>query len=258
MHWDEMNEIWGLQGEPLRPPRQVVEAIVSEVALRGDLSTLILGVTPEYHGRFSRLTAIDGSVGMVKTVWPGNTENDRVEIGSWASLSKYVEKADAVIGDFSLGVVGDKFNVMNLLSSIRDVCVVGGLCLFRTWVRPDFPITERSLIKYCESETFSSHALRLRIGMYLAQNYGGAVPVSMIYKNFNEIFPCRHEFLRKTGINPNEIKLIDLYQHSDSVYFYPTRHEIIEMISQSGFSGEFVEVGGYDFSCDCPIVRMKG
>lgn len=257
MHWDAMNEIWGLQGEPLRPPRQVVEAIVSEVALHGAQNTLILGVTPEYHGRFSRLIAIDGSVGMVRSVWPGDTESDRVKIGSWLSLSKHVEKADSVIGDFSLGVVGDKLNVMSLLSSIREVCDFGGICLFRTWTRPDTPVTERSLISYCDRKGFSSHALRLRIGMHLAQKLGGAVPVSMIYEKFNEIFPCRYDFFRRTGVNPSELKLIDLYQNSESVYFYPTRHEIIEMISQTGFSGEFLEVGGYDFSCDCPIVRMK-
>ncbi|MDE4063642.1 hypothetical protein [Phaeobacter gallaeciensis] len=258
MHWDVMNAIWALQGEPLRPPPQVVETVVSEVATQGCSNTLLLGVTPEYHGRFQKLTSIDGSESMIKAVWPGNTEKDRVIFGDWLAINKKVSEADSVIGDFSLGVIGGKNNVKELLASIRNVCVEGGVCLFRTWVQPDACITNTDILEYCKSSTFSSHALRLRIGMLLAQKNDGAVPVSLIRETFNDIFPCRETFFNETKINPDELKLIDLYQSSESVYYYPHKDELADMIVGAGFSHEFLEVGGYDFSSECPVVRMAG
>ena len=64
--------------------------------------------------------------------------------------------------------------------------------------------------------------------------------------------------INETKINPDELKLIDLYQSSESVYYYPHKDELADMIVGAGFSHEFLEVGGYDFSSECPVVRMAG
>lgn len=254
MHWQTMHHIWSLQGPPLRPPSETVEAIVAQTNTSEPGRTLLLGVTPEFHGRFRDLVAVDLSEGMVECVWPGNTDTNRAYIGDWLSQPKDLGPFVNAVGDFSLCLMGDETGLNALLETLYTSLAPGGRLVSRIWTRPETQITEKDLLAYASSPQHSFHAMRLRIGMFAAQESQGVVNVRRIWEIFNALFPDRDAYLSDTRTHPDLLQLIDNYSRSQDRYYYPTVNEILSLARKNGFAPRLVSSGDYPFSSDCPIL----
>jgi len=104
-HWNDYARRWAQIGPPLRPNREVAAAMKG--ALEGhDACAVLLGITPELADVARTTLAFDISEGMVRHVWPGDTERQ-------ARMSIIEESEDpqvrmahlAIIGSFSINGV---------------------------------------------------------------------------------------------------------------------------------------------------------
>ncbi len=255
-HWAGMHRIWSLQGEPLRPPAEAVARMVAAAGPAAAGRVLVLGVTPEFHAAFGNVTALDASPGMIATVWPGDTASHRAVAGDWSTDIPALGPFDLCLGDLSLSQlpVG---TARQVLVAVAAALRPRGRLVLRAVCRPAAAVTEAAIRAHADAPGFSFHGLRLMIALHLAQSAGAEVPVRAIHDTFCRLFPDRTDFLRRTGLTPDRMILVDHYATSPLSWWVPSRDALLDLAREAGLQGRIVPSGDYPFAPDLPLLVAR-
>jgi hypothetical protein len=256
-YWATMRHLWSLQGEPLRPPAEAVDRMVAETGSCEE-PILLLGVTPEFYKRYSRIIAIDKSKAMVDHVWPGDRTGKRAIVGRWQSEIQRNGKFVAILGDGSVNTLPSAAEVKHFFRAVEDTLSPQGRLVMRVYCQPDRKISEDDLVRGIESRDIGYHALRLRIGMYLAQREGAFVPVHNIAATFDALFPDRDRFVERCkAMTWDHFALIDAYKKSEDFWYVPSPEMLFDELAAVCADAQFVNSGSYPFAQDCPILVLQ-
>lgn len=253
-HWAGMHRMWSLMGEPLRPPAQAVARMVS---LAGDAAAgrvLVLGVTPEFHAAFGNIVALDLHAGMIAVVWPGDTQRKRAIQGDWMQDIAGLGTFDLCVGDLSASQLPGLAEARALYRTAGAALAPGGRLVMRMLCRPEVPVTEAAIHDSIGRPGFSFHALRVLIGLHLAQVNGPSFPASRILEVFDRIFPDRADFLARSGLPAEMLGLVDHYANSAQGWYVPDRAETLAAAAETGLPVRLEPSGDYPLAEHMPIL----
>ncbi|MCV2870419.1 class I SAM-dependent methyltransferase [Defluviimonas sp. WL0002] len=255
-HWAAMHRHWSLLGAPLRPP---AEAVARMAAAAGDAArgrTLVLGVTPELHGAFDDVTALDANAGMIERVWPGNTERKRAVLGDWTTDIPGLGHFDLCVGDLSLSQLGAAA-ARQVVGAAARALRPGGRFVMRSMCSPEPEVTADAIIAYADAPGFNWHVLRLLIGLHLSQTVGPGFPVHAIHAVFTSLFPDRGDFLARTGLEPEALALVDHYAGSSLVWLVPDAAGLCTLAEGTGLRARLEPSGRYQAAEHLPILVLE-
>jgi len=253
-HWAGMHRIWALQGEPLRPPAEAVRRVVDLAGSCAAGRTLILGVTPEFHAAFDTVVGLDLHEGMIAVVWPGDTATKRAIRGDWLTDIPALGAFDLCVGDVSASQLPGLPEARRLYRAVGAALAPGGRLVMRTLCRPEAAVTEEVIRDSIRQPGFSFHALRILIGLHLAQVRGPSFPASAILEVFDRVFPDRADFLARTGLTAEMLVLVDHYATSVQGWYVPDRAETLAAAAETGLPVRLVPSGDYPMAEHMPTL----
>lgn len=254
-HWDRYRRHWENLGPPLRPPPEVVAAYRAALDA-DDKRLLMLGVTPELAALGRELLAVDGSLGMVAAIWPGDDRRRRAILADWSRLPLADGSRQAVLGDGALSSNPFPDPTDSILAEIARVLAPDGIAAFRVYCRPEqgesLAAVRRAALA---GEAGGFHALKWRVAMAVAAERGGPnMPVRDILAAFEATFPDRAVLVERTGWPPEVVATIDAYAASDQVYAFPTVAEILALVGRRFGDARAVSSGDYTLAERCPLI----
>lgn len=256
-HWKNYQTRWHLLEPPLRPARDVVDAIVAAVGEQSS-NVLLLGVTPELVESFEHLTAVDKSAEMIGALWQPAKSTQVVRHANWLDMDDSFGRYSAVVGDCSMNALQSADEIDTLVRVVSARLVDGATFACRVFERPDEPITDDDLRIGIDGATHGNfHAFKWQIAMSLAEQSGTPVRVTDILSRFNRLFPVRESVAEKTGWPMEVINTIDVYEQSDMSLCFPNRQEFEQHFAQGFREFEWLACGTYDLAERCPIVVAK-
>jgi SAM-dependent methyltransferase len=256
-HWNIYHQHWAKIEAPLRPTPAVIDQLR---AVAGDEGTvLVLGVTPEIVGAFSRVVAVDHNPGMIASLWPGNTPTKQAFCQEWSTLRQDGPRGiSAIIGDGSLNAFSTLPVMKAALQGFYEILEPGGHFLCRMFERPAIAWQRQDLEQTMQAPSdLNFHAFKWMLAMYLCEQIGASIPVSLIRQEFNRICPDRNALARSTGWSLESINTIDVYEGSLEKYIFPNRSEIMACLPDTVRDVNFYSVGGYPLADCCPILSFR-
>lgn len=141
-HWNDYAKHWEGQSTPLRPSnsdlRSYQTAFHQAVSRGGYKSLLILGVTPEIHNLSISMglatRALDQSLSMIKSVWPGPTGS--ATQGDWQTISDVVQDSSLIVCDGGLHLL-DFEQQTTLIQRFKRKPLAGSTAIFRLFLPSD-------------------------------------------------------------------------------------------------------------------------
>jgi SAM-dependent methyltransferase len=254
-HQKIYHRAWSQLGPPLRPPPDVIAAIEEQIKDRAGRA-LLLGVTPELADVTSDLVAVDRNFSMIANVWPGNTAHRRAIVGDWRNSNFASDAFLFCIGDGSLSFLTYPDETAALFHELTRVVKSGGRLVFRLYLAPDIAETILALQDAAMSGNINSfHAFKIRLGMSLAaQESKPHVGVANILDVFNSLFKNRDELVRATGWSREQIDTIDFYRESNVLFSFPTKAQLLSIVSKLFPTARLVASGSYEMSEFCPLL----
>lgn len=249
-HWAGHSQIWSKMSPPLTPAREVISVITNLIPSNQHI--VLLGVTPQIANAYSNVTAIDSSVSMIKNIWPGDTDTQHAINDNWLNIDLPVEYTNYIVGDCSLNQLEYPTDVSCVLNRIINWLRPNGRFVSRMFTRYNKPITVDRLIAESKQPTVSWDAFRRLLPMYIAEQEGSCMRSIRMLEVFNELFPNRTSL----PWPPELTSSLDIYQGSDTVFWIPTREEILATIPNTASDVRFIDVGSYDLADACPILTF--
>lgn len=254
-HWAARTTHWSKIKQPLRPHFSSI-AVQKQWIGSPIGSVIVLGVTPEFHGLFDNITAIDREAVMIEKIWPGDTDTKHTMLADWLTIELSDNFYDGVVGDGSLNMVkfpNDAATLLNkCLSWIKPGCGVA----VRVFSRPEEPITIEQLKSSIHD--LSWDAWRCYMKMYMAGKYGVNIPSASQLDIFNDIFPDRIALAKETGWDIEQINIsMDSYKNGKMNTSFPTRSEWLSVVPKTAVDVGFDENGPYDLSDLFPVLRFR-
>jgi len=252
-HWSAHAQQWCRVTSPLRPHKDDISLMKG--ALKNNHGTcLLFGVTPEIASSFSPLVAVDNNIGMINKLWKSGINAQAIH-ADWLALPISDDTYGYAIGDGSINMLNYPDQYMIWFNEIKRVLIKNGRIAIRIFARPDEG-ESLALVKNCalNGQIGNFHAFKWRWAMalvYLNQNPN--IPVTQILSKFNEYFPDRLALSQKTKWCIEDINTIDVYNHSDAIYSFPTLAEIRTTIP-NGFNEIEVLYAKYELADRCPIM----
>jgi hypothetical protein len=96
------------------------------------------------------------------------------------------------------------------------------------------------------------HALKWHVGMALASEADGSVPVARMHSGFEKAFPDRAALSSATGWPLEEIAEIDAYRGQDTIYHFATRSMFLAALPATVINPRFETSGTYELAERCP------
>ena len=252
--WRDFHRRWSRLKPPLRANCEVTASIGSAIEERRR-HALLLGVTPELSAVADQTTAVDWSPGMIAHIWPGDTPSRRAVLGDWRAMPLERREFSAAIGDGSLNSIclGDYGAVFAQLERLLQP---GARLAVRAYVTPDSCESVAQVRRSTMAgDAGGFHAFKWRLAMAIvAEQHQADLAVARIHHVFEAEFPDRAALARATGWSREDIEEIDAYRGVDTVYSFPTRREIRDMIPPGFRSVQFLASGTYELAGRCPIV----
>lgn len=251
--WREYTKRWDLLKPPMRPTPAVVDAMV-RCSAAGPV--LMMGVTPEIHAAFDDITAVDRDGSMIAAIWPGDTYTKRAMRISWQDMSWPKGTFSTVVGDCALNMLGS----LDAMREFQEGCTTwlrsGGTLVQRIMVRPDDDVTLDDL-RADMTGRINFHAFRWRLAQHIAASTDGVVGHQVCYDLFHMMCDDRDALAAASGWSRVDIDCIDLYRDSKVVIAWPTRSQWMDTVPGSAHGTEIINVGGYDLSESCPLLRWR-
>ena len=69
---------------------------------------------------------------------------------------------------------------------------------------------------------------------------------------FDDLFPNRNSLPWPTELTAS----LEIYRDSDTVFWLPTRQEILDILPETATDVQFIDVGTYDIAETCPILTF--
>ncbi|WP_375210599.1 class I SAM-dependent methyltransferase [Hyphococcus sp.] len=254
--WNFHARHYARMGSPMRPTPLDVEKI-SRLIQGHDQNVLMLGVTPDYAGVGTRLTAVDRTPQMINQHWPQDSERCTALYGDWLDLPFDDGAYSSVIGDGSINSAAS--GLTGLFREMRRVLKGSGVAAIRVFCSPEKPQSLAEVAYgYLEQPDLNSTALRFRIAMAIAHQFPGyTVRLEKVLEHFNEMFPDRGLLAEKTGWEQTDIARFDSLKGSDFEVGFPTREHILTHAKRSFASAYFVESEGYPLAELCPVLVLR-
>ncbi len=257
-HWDRYHRHWNRLGPPLRPGPETV-AIYRDAVDADRRRLLLYGVTPELAGLGRELVAVDGAIGMIRDLWPGDGPGRRALQADWTALPLADGSVGAALGDGAFNANPLPGRLEALLAELARVLAPGGRAAVRVFCRPELPETLEAVSAAAwDGEIATFHALKWRLAMVLAGARGGPnVAVRDILAGVERLFPDRAALAARTGWPAEAIDTIDAYAGSDQVYAFPTRGEILALVGARFPRVAAIDSGDYPLSERCPLIVFR-
>jgi SAM-dependent methyltransferase len=254
-HRREYHRVWSQLTPPLRPHSDVVAAVKNQIQNRYG-RTLLLGVTPELADITSDIVAVDRNYSMVANVWPGNTLSRSAIVGDWRNTNFAPATFSLCIGDGSLTALKFPTEVAALFRELKRTLIGGGRIVCRVYLAPDSAETISSLQESGLSGSINNfHAFKMRLAMALAAHQPEAqICVETVLDTFNRLFKNRNELVRATGWSREQIDTIDFYRGSTVVFNYPTRDQLLSVVTKTCPNARLAPSGKYEMSERCPLL----
>ena len=254
-HWERFHRHWDRLTPPLRPPRDVVEAIGAALGAKAG-NILMLGVTPELSTLGDSLTAVDSSLAMIEHIWPGDRADRRAIQANWLDLPFDDATLSAVIGDGSCICLRFADQYERLFGELFRVLAPGGRAVIRLYSTPS-PCETLASVQAAgmNRQARTVHALRFRVAMaWCAQHGEPNVPMSTIGDEFMKCFPDRKALASINDWEPEDIAIIDAYAASDAVYSFPTAEQVVDLVRQTFNDVHLLPSGNYELAEHCPLL----
>ena len=239
------------------------QAIARHFPARSSLSALLLGVTPKLAAtRWTPaldIIAVDNTMAMIESVWPGNTRRRTVVCGDWLQLPLRDASLDVALIDGGLPAISFPLAHAALAKELRRVLKPGSLFVARIFARPD--VTEAVDAVFAavrERRIGGFHAFKWRLAMSLqGEDTARGVLLDDIWRCCNAQFGDYAQLERLTGWPIQEIRTIDAYRGNAASYHFPTISEFVECLSPALSCVERMH-GTYELAERCPILILRG
>lgn len=238
-HWNAHAARWALLGAPLRPAPADIQYLNDSVRrLAGTeppSSALLLGVTPEIAemnwDRPLRLLAVDKSVAMVQSVWPGDTPLRRALVGDWLSLAPPESPFDLAVGDGVFSMFDYPVGYASLATALGRLVKVGGLLSLRLFCRvePSEPV-DQVFRELFERRIGSFHVFKWRLAMALQGDGTHGVRLHDIWSTFTRHAISPRHVAEQTGWPEAVVATIEGYRDVDDRYSFSTENEVVECL----------------------------
>lgn len=258
--WGGMTGNWARLGPPLRPTTEVVDDMFSLIHLDGPM--LLLGVTPEFHGQWDDMTAVDRDQAMIDAVWPGNRDGQRAMCMDWMDMTWPGDHFAGISCDGGLGLLGS----MDDMRELQQRCL-GWLKPYGTVVHRVFCRTpalgasnwEQVLAVLRGDRSMGFHAFKMLCNFVFAEQQGSSmVRFGDIPDWFDDVFPDRELMSKATGWSRDTIDTIDLYRGSSMATMFCTRDEWLSTVPRGAHDMHLVTPDlGYDLWEQCPILSWS-
>ena len=267
-YWNQMARFYWMTGAPLRPGpedilhlQQLVARASSELP-RGPLHAVMLGVTPAKASmqwpNNVRLLAVDRSLPMVKSVWPGDVPGARQAIcGDWFSLPLADRSCSLFTGDGSGNCVRFPEGLRELAAEAARVLHPEGRLLLRCYIQPERrEEPDRVLASLRESDNPTFHHFKFRLLMALQRTARDGVVLADVHRYWvrSRIIPER--LAEATGWDLASIRMMDAYRDSPTVHVFPTLAEFRSVLEEF-FEECSCTSASYPLAERCPVLMLK-
>jgi SAM-dependent methyltransferase len=248
-HWELHAGQWQKIGSPLRPSQEDIKLFTRAVVSANGQDGLLLGVTPEL-AFIGNMTALDHNPAMIDKLAVGKTV-----IGEWLDMPFMYAQFNFAIGDGSFNMLSYPMEYEQLFMQLKKVLKDGGRAIFRLFAAPEKPEPMKRVISAALSgEIKTFHAFKWRFAMALVgMTKDPNIKVSVIYSEFNSIFPDRKKLASASGWSRESIDTIDVYEYSKIVYSFPTMRQM-QAVALADFHEISVEYGQYELAERCPVI----
>jgi SAM-dependent methyltransferase len=245
--WGSHARQWSRVGPPLRPsPEDVAVARSSIESWRAanrfrDPTILLMGVTPELcsipTGRRSRLIAVDRSLEMIRSVWPGRLRpHDEALCGEWRRLPIRADSVDMILSDGCLSTLDYPSGYAIACSELLRMLRGGGRFVARCFVQPRDPESVEDVLATLDhgaSESF--HAFKWRLAMALQPDAETGVVLAEVWEALHQAEPEFEDLSRRCGWRIEAVRTIDAYRGVSARYSFPPLDALCGLLSDTGF-----------------------
>lgn len=266
--WERHARQWSRIGPPLRPsPEDVAvarQALDTWRSTRGeeDPTLLLLGVTPELcslpTGERSRLIAIDRSIDMIRSVWPGRLRSgDEAICAGWRWLPLRQDSVDVILSDGCLSTLPYPAGYVDVCAELLRVLRDGGRCVARCFVQSEKP--ERVADVFADlaaGRVGGFHAFKWRLAMALQPDAETGVVLADVWNALYEAESDLDALSRRCGWPVEEVRTIDAYRGAEARYSFPALGDLCEVFSDAGFSVLQVSRHSYELGDRCPSLVL--
>ena len=264
--WGRYARQWRFLKAPLSPCAEDIalreQAIARHFAARSSLSALLLGVTPKLATKRWKpaltIFAVDNTMAMIHSVWPGNNPRRRVICGDWVQLPLREACMDVALIDGGLPAISFPLAHAALAKELNRVLKPDGLFIARIFARPENTETVDAVLAAARAGKIGGfHAFKWRLAMSLqGEDTAGGVRLDDIWRCCVSQFGEHGQLQRLTGWPIEEIRTIDAYRASAASYHFPTVPEFIDCLSAALSCVEQMH-GTYELSERCPILIFR-
>jgi hypothetical protein len=267
-YWDEFAESFAALGPPLRPSSEDIRAFEEAVANwtaghpHDCLRALLLGVTPELARmrwpQASSLIAVDNSVAMAQSVWPGNVAKKRWAVcGDWLALPRPESSCHVVVGDGSINCLRYPDGFRALAKSVREVLSDNGILALRCYVQPatqEHPDEVFADIFRATIPSFHHFKFRLLMAMQCCSEQG--IAVNDVYRKWTSCQFDQDLLIARAGWERPAIRTIDFYRDKETVHTFPTLDELRSVLLDF-FDEVSCSIPSYHLGERCPLLVLK-
>jgi SAM-dependent methyltransferase len=267
--WKQHARQWAHVRLPLRPSAQDVGFTHREIAKwllttrQSSPTILLLGVTPELCKlqlpSGSRVIAVDKSVDMIQSIWPGRLRpGDEVICADWRRLPLASSSIDVVLADGSLSALAYPLEYAALFSDLRRLLRPRGMCIIRCYAQPDIRETPDEVFADLSlGQIGNFHVLKWRLAMALQSDAETGVAVESVSRTLREAWEDLGLLAERFAWPIAEILTIEAYRHVDTRYCFPTLDQYREFFSTAGFAVTQLATPSYELGKRCPTFVVE-
>ena len=265
--WETHARQWRRIGPPLRPCSADIDMLARLTGMAGLQRSgggrvLLLGVTPEIAAyrwpEGSELLAVDSSLAMVRTVWPGSTSVAAAAIvGDWKTLPLADASRDLAIADGCFVVLDFPDAYRAVLSAVHKALRADGVFAIRWFLQSDIPEkTDAVLDDLLAGRIGNFHVFKWRLAMSLQRDLRTGVRLADVWDAWHAAVPDPACLGARPGWSTEVMATIDAYRDAPARYTFPTIEQ-----ARSAFAPYFdeirVHVPGYELGERCVHFALR-
>lgn len=268
-HWAIHARQWMHVGPPLRPSRFDVTYFsrrVQDWQRRNPTNepiALVLGATPEFARldwpMGTMLLAIDRSMGMLRSVWPGFPKAEKGGVcADWLRLPLPSHAVDVVVADGVWTTLDFPSGYGLLAAALREVLHQRrGELVLRCFVAPEIPeLADKVVDDLLRGRIGSFHAFKWRLAMAMQQGAASGIRLGEVWDFWERQRINQGELVGLLGWDPEAIATIDAYRDVNTRYTFPTLSELIRLL-RGYFEEVTCEIPPYELGSRCPIIVLR-
>jgi SAM-dependent methyltransferase len=264
--WSRYARQWRFLRAPLSPCAEDIarreQAIGRHFPGRKSLSALLLGVTPRLATKRWKpaldIVAVDNTMAMIQSVWPGNNPRRRVICGDWLQLPFPDASIDVALIDGGLPALSFPRAHALLAKELRRVLKTDGLFVARIFARPDDTEQLDAVLTAARERRIGGfHAFKWRLAMSLqGEDAACGIRLDDIWRCCNVNFGEHTQLQRIADWPIEEIRTIDAYRGNVASYHFPSVDEMIDCLAGDLSCVERMH-GTYELAERCPILIFR-